>query len=192
MLWSGVVMYVIVSRFSYDFPCRISILFLGSIATISSLLFTFIFFHPHNFNFFFQTQILKIKEFQLKYLKFLEFKISQNLKFSYPNTLLRYTKCFESFVSLQEFTESFTRKNKRMIRVGNLCLVSSKLFLYSFHLQVFVVSQRLNSSLYSSSEALSKLGHASKVHTSRITCLVLQQGSHFFHHSRYAIIERVF
>jgi len=48
------------------------ILLFGS-TLIISFLFAFIFFHPHNFNFFIQIQILKIKEFQLKYLKFLEF-----------------------------------------------------------------------------------------------------------------------
>ena len=43
------------------------------------------FFHSHNL--FYSNTILKIKEFQLKYLKFLEFKISQNFKFFHPNTL---------------------------------------------------------------------------------------------------------
>jgi len=35
-------------------------------------------------------KIVKIKEFQLKYLKFLEFKNSQNFKFPHPNKLLEF------------------------------------------------------------------------------------------------------
>jgi len=58
-----------------DDSLRISILLFGSIPIIFFLLFAFIFFHHHNFNFFYPNTILKIKGFQLKYLKFLEFKI---------------------------------------------------------------------------------------------------------------------
>ena len=54
----------------------------------------YLFFYLHSFFFTFtiliflsKHKILKIKEFQLKYLKFLEFKILQNFKFSHPNTL---------------------------------------------------------------------------------------------------------
>jgi len=54
---------VVVSQFSCDFPCCISIFF-GSKPTIYSFLFAFIFFHSYNFKFFlFKHKILKIKEF---------------------------------------------------------------------------------------------------------------------------------
>jgi len=75
MLWSGIVVYVVMSQFPYDSPCRINTLLFRSTPTIYSLLFAFIFFYPHNFNLFLSKhKILKIKEFHLKYLKFLEFK----------------------------------------------------------------------------------------------------------------------
>ena len=62
------------------------------------MIFTFIFFHPHNFNFCLSKhKILKIKEFQLMYLKFLEFKIYQNFKFLHPHTLLRNFGALELF-----------------------------------------------------------------------------------------------
>ncbi|KAG4930344.1 hypothetical protein JHK82_047409 [Glycine max] len=77
---SDVVMYAVVSQFSCDSPCRISILIFGRTSPISYLLFTFIFFHPHNFNFFYPNTKFEKKN-QLKYLKFL------NFKFSYPKSL---------------------------------------------------------------------------------------------------------
>jgi len=54
----------------YDSSCRINIIFFESTPTIYSLLFTFIFFHLDNFNFFYPNTTLNIKKFQLKYLKF--------------------------------------------------------------------------------------------------------------------------
>ena len=42
-----------VSWFPCDSSCRINILHFVSTPTIYSLLFTYIFFHPHNFNFFY-------------------------------------------------------------------------------------------------------------------------------------------
>ena len=72
----------------------------GSTPIIYSLLFAFIFFDPHNFNYFLSKhKILKIKEFQLKYLKFLEFKIYQDFKFSHPNTLLIFCS-YHKFIIL--------------------------------------------------------------------------------------------
>ena len=41
-------------------------------------------------NFLSKHKILKMKEFKLKHLKFLKFKIFQNFKFLHPNTLLGY------------------------------------------------------------------------------------------------------
>ena len=71
----------------YDsFPCHISIFLFESTLIIYSLLFTFIFFHLHNF-FLPKHKILKVKKIQLKNLKFLKFKSSQNFKFSPSNTL---------------------------------------------------------------------------------------------------------
>ena len=85
-------------------PCELhishSIILFRSKLIISSFFFAFIFFHPHNFSFFYSNIILKIKEFQLKYLKFLEFKISHNFKFSYPNTLLG-DLCLKEWFQLQ-------------------------------------------------------------------------------------------
>ena len=66
-------------------PCSIRIFLYRNTPTIFLLLYAFIFFHLHNFNFFLSKhKILKIKEFQLNYLKFLKFKISHTFKFSYP------------------------------------------------------------------------------------------------------------
>ena len=60
---------------------------------------------------------------------------------------------------LQEFTKSFTRKNERIIHVDDSCRVSSKLFLYIVIIFKYLLSQGLDSSLYSSSKVLSLLEH---------------------------------
>ena len=68
--------------------------------------------------------------------------------------------CFESFVSLQEFIESFKGKNERMIHIDYSYLVSSKASsIYILHLQVSIVSQQLDSSLCSLSDVLNPLKH---------------------------------
>ena len=67
----SVVVYAAVSQFPCDSPCRINILLFGSTPTISSLLFAFIFFHPHNFNFFIQIQNFENKRISIKVFEIL-------------------------------------------------------------------------------------------------------------------------
>ena len=73
--WLNVVVRCVgVSRrvsISYDSPCPISILLFGSTPTISSFLFTFIFFHPHNFNFFIQIKIFENKRISIEIFEIL-------------------------------------------------------------------------------------------------------------------------
>ena len=47
------VVYAVVSQFPFEFLCRINILLFGCTPIIYSLLFAFIFFHLHNFTFFY-------------------------------------------------------------------------------------------------------------------------------------------
>ena len=65
-----------------------SIIFFSFFSFIFFSFFSFMFFTLIILTFLSKHKILKIKEFQLKYLKFLEFKISQNFKFLHSNTLL--------------------------------------------------------------------------------------------------------
>ena len=65
-----------------------SIIFFSFFSFIFFSFFSFMFFTLIILTFLSKHKILKIKEFQLKYLKFLKFKISQNFKFLHSNTLL--------------------------------------------------------------------------------------------------------
>jgi len=71
--WQNVVVSCggVCRRFSVPLrlPCRIIILLFWSTLIISSLLFVFIFFHSHNFNFFIQTQNFENKRISLEVFK---------------------------------------------------------------------------------------------------------------------------
>ena len=68
--------------------------------------------------------------------------------------------------------------------------------IYNIHLQVFVLSQWLDSSLYSLFEVLSPLKHLMFAldvgSVDKITCLLLHEGNHFFHQNRSSATNHTF
>jgi len=81
------VVYAVMFQFSSDFSS--TLVFFSLEAHQSCILFSLHSFSlSHSQSFLSKHKILKIKNFQLKCLKFLKFKIYQTFKFFYPNTIL--------------------------------------------------------------------------------------------------------